>query len=80
MIESKITGKGQTTLPKAVREALAVKPGDRVRYIIREGEVRIQPVRPIQRLLGALKYDGPPVSLEEMGTAIAEGAFHSQGL
>ncbi len=80
MVESKITATGRTKLPKAVREALAVKPGDRVRYIIQDREVRIRPVRPISRLFGKLKYDGPPVSLEEMGTAIAEGAFHSQGL
>ena len=34
MLESGITYKGQTTLPKAVREALAVKAGDRVRYVV----------------------------------------------
>lgn len=78
MVESKITARGQTTLPKAVREALALKPGDRVRYIIGEGEVRILPVRPISKLFGSLKYDGPAVSLEEMDQAIAEGAFQSQ--
>lgn len=49
MVESKITAKGQTTLPKAVREALSVQPGDRVRYVIREGEVLILPVRPIRK-------------------------------
>jgi len=32
MIESGITSKGQTTLPKPVREALGVGAGDRVRY------------------------------------------------
>ena len=73
MVESKITAKGQTTLPKAAREALAVKPGDRVRYIICEGEVRILPVRPISRLFGILRRDGPAVSLEQMDQAIAEG-------
>ena len=74
MIESAITSKGQTTLPKAVREALAVRPGDRVRYVILEGEVRIIPVRPISRLFGVLEHQGPAVTLEEMDSAIAEGA------
>ena len=74
MSESGITAKGQTTLPKAVRDALAVEAGDRVRYLIEEGQVRIMPVRPISRLYGALPYDGPPVTLEEMDEAIAEGA------
>ena len=74
MIESAITSKGQTTLPKAVREALAVQPGDRVRYIVQGDEVRIRKVKPIGRLFGALKYDGPPVSLQDMERAIVEGA------
>ncbi len=74
MVESGITSKGQTTLPKVVRDALAVETGDRIRYFIQDGQVRIMPVRSITRLYGALPYDGPPVTLEEMDQAIAEGA------
>lgn len=75
MVESAITAKGQTTLPKPVRRALGVEPGDRVRYVIFDNnEVRLLPVRPVSRLFGALKYDGPPVSLEDMERAIADGA------
>ncbi len=74
MIESGITSKGQTTLPKAVREALSVQAGDRVRYIIQDGEVRIVPVRPVTRLFGILRHDGPAATLEDMERAIAEGA------
>ena len=74
MLESRITTKGQTTLPKAVREALGVRPGDRVRYIVLDGEVRIRAVRPIQRLFGVLAHDGPPATLDDMERAIAEGA------
>ncbi len=61
-------------MPKAVREALAAQPGDRLRYTILDGEVRIRAVRPIQRLYGVLNYDGPPVTLDDMERAIAEGA------
>lgn len=74
MIESAITKKGQTTLPKAVREVLGVQVGDRVRYVIFNGEVRILPVRPIRRLFGVLQHDGSAVTLEEMEQAIADGA------
>ena len=74
MIESAVTAKGQTTLPKAVREALSLVAGDRVRYFVHDGEVRIQKVRPINRLYGALPYDGPPVSIAEMQEAIVSGA------
>jgi len=74
MIESSITVKGQTTLPKAVREALSVQSGDRVRYIIEDGEVQIKAVRPLSRLYGVLRHDGPTVTLEDMERAIVEGA------
>ncbi|MCE2448659.1 MAG: type II toxin-antitoxin system PrlF family antitoxin [Candidatus Latescibacteria bacterium] len=69
MIESSITKKGQTTLPKSVRETLGLKAGDRVRYVISDGEVR-----PIRRLFGALQHDGPAVSVEDMEQAAADGA------
>ncbi len=73
--KSKITARGQTTLPKPVRDALGIAPGDCVHYFIYENnEVRIIPVRPLSDLFGILKYDGPPVSLEDMEHAIAEGA------
>ena len=74
MVQSAITSKGQTTLPKSVRQALGVKTGDRIRYVILDNEVRILPVRPVGRLFGALKHDGPPLTLEDMERAAAEGA------
>ena len=77
MIESAITTKGQTTLPKPVRDALGVRAGDRVRYLIVDGDVRILPVRSIDRLFGVLKADGPPATLDDMERAIAEGATES---
>lgn len=74
MLESAVTSKGQTTLPKLVREALGVQAGDRVRYFIVDGTVRVLPVRPIGRLFGALQYDGPPVTAEQMRQAAADEA------
>ena len=76
MVESAITSKGQTTLPKPVRTALGVGEGDRVRYVILEDEVRIRPVRPISRLYGLLRRPDaePAATLKDMERAIAEGA------
>ena len=74
MIESAITSKGQTTLPKVVREALGVRAGDRVRYVIVDDEVRILPVCPVNRLFGVLQHTGPAVTLEEMEQAVISGA------
>ena len=74
MYESTITKKGQTTLPKPVREILGVQGSDKIRYIVMKNEVRIVPVRPIARLFGSLQYDGPPVTVEQMNEAVADGA------
>lgn len=74
MLESTVTKKGQTTLPKPVRDTLGVQTGDRVRYVVLDGEVRILPVRPIRRLFGVLKHDGPPVTVEEIKRAVADAA------
>ena len=73
MIESSITKKGQTTLPKPVRETLGVQAGDRVRYVISNGAVRILAVRPISRLFGMLQHNGPAVTVEKMEQSIADG-------
>jgi len=74
MQESTVTIKGQTTLPKAVRAALGLNPGDRVRYVILGEDVRILPVRPVSELAGSIPYDGPPKSLGDMEEAVAAGA------
>ena len=75
MQESTITVKGQTTLPKDVRRALGLASGDRVRYVILDGEVRLLKVQPVRGLAGMLARPGrKPVSLDEMDEAIAGGA------
>lgn len=76
MPESTITAKGQTTLPKDVRAALGLRPGDRVRYLILDGgEVRLLRSRPVMGLAGLLRdHITRTVSLEEMDAAIAEAA------
>ncbi len=75
MQESKITTKGQTTLPKDVRVALHLKPGDTLRYLLLDGEVRILRARPVSEMEGMLyRPDQKPVTLDEMEEAIAAGA------
>ena len=74
MFEPRITTKGQTTLPKPVRDSLELKPGDKVRYVVLDKGVLMMPVHPTNRLYGGLKYDGPAKSLEDMERGIAEGA------
>ena len=78
MQESKVTAKGQTTLPKDVRAALGLEAGDSVRYIVVNGRVQMLKARHVRELSGMLRNPGQrTVSLEEMDKAIAEGAIES---
>jgi len=74
MFDSSVNYHGQTTLPEAVRDALGLNAGDKVRYVLVDEGVLMMPVRPTSRLFGSLNYDGPPMGLEDMERAIAEGA------
>jgi len=81
MEESTITARGQTTIPKPVRQRLGLKAGDRIRFFIHsDGTIVIRPVVPVTALKGLVKWSGPPVSIEEMNDAIAEGAVDGAGL
>jgi AbrB family looped-hinge helix DNA binding protein len=74
-MQSTVTVKGQATLPKAVRDHLKLKPGDKVKFFIHpDGRVMLLPMVPISQLRGILKKPrSKPVTIEEMDDAIAEG-------
>jgi len=56
MIGAKLSTKGQTTIPKEVRDYLGLSPGDRVLFVIREEEVLLQPVtQTLLDLRGSIK-------------------------
>ncbi len=69
-----VTSKGQVTLPRKIREALRIRPGDRVDFVLDEnGEVRVRAGDlDVSALRGLLRRPGrPPVTLEAMEEAIA---------
>lgn len=73
-MESALTVKGQATIPKAIREHLRLKPGDRVKFFLHpDGTVFLLPKRPVSVLRGIVK-PRRPVTIEEMNAAAAEGA------
>jgi AbrB family looped-hinge helix DNA binding protein len=73
-MESAITSKGQATIPKAVREYLKLKPGDRVKFFFHpDGTVVLLPRLPATALRGMLKSRRGSVSVEEMNEAVASG-------
>lgn len=72
-MESALTVKGQATIPKAVREHLRLRPGDRVKFFIHpDGSVVLLPKLPVSALRGIAKDAGRPVRIEDMSEAIAE--------
>ena len=80
-MESTITVKGQATIPKAVREHLGLRPGDRVKFFLHpDGTVVLLPKLPVTALRGILKRSRRPVSIERMREAIAEGAAGARHL
>lgn len=82
MRESTVTSKGQTTLPRDIRAVLGLHPGDRVRYVILNGEVRLLKSRPVNDLAGLLRRRGSdPVTLATMEEVTAEaGADEGRGV
>jgi AbrB family looped-hinge helix DNA binding protein len=72
-----VSTKGQVILPKAIRDHRRWPPGTRL--IVKETPegVLLTPASPfpptrMEDVYGMLKYDGPPVSIEEMDEAVAE--------
>ena len=72
---SKVTSKGQTTIPVEVRKYLGLKPGDRVSYTMSDGKVELS-VRNLRAIDLAGMLGPPPsgktVSIEEMDDAIMD--------
>jgi antitoxin PrlF len=75
-MESAITRKGQATIPKAIREHLGLKPGDRVKFFVHpDGSVVLLPKVSAFALRGILKSGRRrAVTIDEMRDAAAEGA------
>ena len=66
-----ITAKGQVTIPKAIREALALRQGDQLRWDLDDGGVRVRLVTPLD-----LTYlRGVETGLQEWASPEDEEAF-----
>jgi AbrB family looped-hinge helix DNA binding protein len=76
MASSRITSKGQITVPKAIRETLGVEPGDRIAFRVQEdGRVVVEPETvDLRSLRGVLKPRRRGVSVEDMAAAVRNQA------
>ena len=73
MPRSTLTSKGQTTIPKEIRDHLGISSGDRIDFFVnRDGIVYIRPALvALKDLKGILHREGmKPVSIEEMNAAV----------
>jgi AbrB family looped-hinge helix DNA binding protein len=73
-MEATLSSKGQATIPKAVRDRLQIKAGDRFKFFFHPDGVIILPKISTARLKGMIPKPAQPVSLEDLDRAIAKGA------
>lgn len=71
-----LTSRGQTTIPKSIREALQLRPGDRVEFILEDDQVVLRRAGADLTALDGMidRSDREPVSVEEMDEAIERAA------
>ena len=73
-MEATLSSKGQATIPKAVRDRLQLRSGDRFKFFFHPDGVIILPKISTARLKGMIPKPAQPVSLEEIDRANAKGA------
>lgn len=73
MPRAMVSSRGQTVIPKPVRDHLGLQPGDAVEFVVQDdGEVLVKPAtEDVRKLKGMLGMSGrKPVSLRAMRAAI----------
>jgi antitoxin PrlF len=71
---STLTSKGQTTIPKDIRDRLGLKPGDKIKFMVNpDGSVTLVAANlSVRQLRGILPRPERPATIEEMNEAIAD--------
>ena len=74
MVTATMSSKGQVTIPVAVRRKLRLHAGSKVDFIENKaGELVLKPrTGDIRALYGIVKYDGPPITIDEMDEALLD--------
>jgi AbrB family looped-hinge helix DNA binding protein len=69
-----VTSKGQITIPKTIREALDIRPGDQMFFLVEGKRAILTPVRsrPLNELYGALPATKPYPGSEAIRSEIRE--------
>lgn len=70
---SRLTKKGQVTLPAEIRRLLGVAPRDQVAFVVEGDQVRLTPATSVvARTAGMLRSEQPPLSPREEKAAAEE--------
>ena len=82
---TRITSKGQVTVPVAIRRALDIKPRDRIAFTLEGGVATLRKAESVvDKLAGSVPYDGPPLDFkklrEEFARDMARNAAKGTGL
>ena len=76
--ETKVLEKGRLTIPRELRARLNLRKGDKVRFHLEEGKIRLIVPKveqdPVESSCGILRGVEPELTIEELGDAIL-GAF-----
>ncbi len=75
MLHSTVTSKGQTTIPGEIRQALRIKPGDKLEYAVHGNHATIRVHPGARALKGALaSRKGKGMSFAQIRAATAAAA------
>lgn len=75
MTTATLTSKGQTTIPKEIRDYLSLEPGDRIEFLVQDNVVVLRAAtRKVTDLKGFLRKPAKQVSLDAMDAAIRKRA------
>jgi antitoxin PrlF len=72
MQTSKLSSKGQITIPREIREKLGIEPGQLIAYEIRDGEVILKRVEPFDVVF----HEALSKTLDEWNSPEDEEAFN----
>lgn len=76
-LQTKLSSKGQIVIPKGIREALRLKPGEMLAVTLKGRKIIMEPPEPPRQKISfdefrrrVPRYEGPPATIEEMNHAV----------
>ena len=76
---TKMSSKGQVVVPKDIRDALDLRPGEPLAVSVQQGRIVLEPMRTRRARISfeefrhlVPKHEGPPISVEEMTDGIGD--------